>query len=848
MRRFNTMVAICLIVSMIFSFSIVKTNTVHADNTADSIVNIARGELGSTNYSKYYGGNKGAWCADFVTWCAQTAGVTSIASSSSCYYMYQGMIKNGCKEVATPQKGDIVFFYCTNCSSTSGRWCHVGIMEDSVYSIEGNRWSNGVSKVERGNSYSHNGDLGYRHSNGIKRIYVRPNYKTTSQTPQQADLGTDFYAFITNAYSGLDATLIDNNIVLKKEIGTANQVFKFVKQSDGSYAIYDCKYGLVMDVEDGLAEKKTNVCAYRWQNNSNQKWYIYGNEKYTIKAGCTSCVLNSAWGGATDGTNVDMDENGNKEWQKWYIRKLPKAESTTLSASVNKDNVKFDWKESQNTSGYSLKIFKDGINVYTKDNIRELSASVELAKGTYTAYIDSYNEYSYSQSNTVNFTIENTPVDIGTDFYAFITNAYSGLDATLIDDNIVLKKEMGTANQIFKFVKQSDGSYAIYDCKYGLAMDVENGLAEKKTNVCACRWQNNSNQKWYIYGNEKYTIKACCTLCVLNPAWGGVIDGTNIDMDEDGEKEWQKWYIRKLPNIESPQLCVEVNKNNVTFSWQEAKNATGYSLKILRGNESVYTRDNINDLKHNIQLKKGTYTAYIDAYNEYSYIKSNVVEFVVEDEETIEESSTEIVTTTPYIVETTEDNTTQQFTTEMTSDVLQTTTNETTTNETTNQVTIPESTVTENITETETKMESEQQTTQETNQTSTEGLVTDESESARDNLTTQQTSQKISDKVTEHNKKRKNLVTVKIKKATKKGLKSKKINLSFKRIAGVRKYVVEVSTNKSFRKVITRKKVKKVSLTIKSKKLKNKKNLFVRIRPVDGKRWSVKKVKIVKVK
>ena len=66
-----------------------------------------------------------------------------------------------------------------------------------------------------------------------------------------------------------------------------------------------------------------------------------------------------------------------------------------MSASVNKDNVKFDWKESQNTSGYSLKIFKDGINVYTKDNIRELSASVELAKGTYTAYIDSFNEYSY---------------------------------------------------------------------------------------------------------------------------------------------------------------------------------------------------------------------------------------------------------------------------------------------------------------------------------------------------------------------------------------------------------------------------------------------------------------------
>lgn len=49
-------------------------------------------------------------------------------------------------------------------------------MEDSKYSIEGNRWSNGVSKVERGNSYSHNGDLGYKHRDGIVRKYLRPKY------------------------------------------------------------------------------------------------------------------------------------------------------------------------------------------------------------------------------------------------------------------------------------------------------------------------------------------------------------------------------------------------------------------------------------------------------------------------------------------------------------------------------------------------------------------------------------------------------------------------------------------------------------------------------------------------
>lgn len=173
---------------------IMPPDIVLAANNADDIVSIARGELGSTNYSKYYGGNKGAWCADFVSWCAQQAGVDSIAKSSSCYNMYIGMKNNGCQEVSSPQKGDIVFFYCTKCSSIAGKWCHVGIMEDSTYSIEGNRWSNGVSKVERGNSYSHNGDLGYKHRDGIVRKYLRPKYSVPNP-PTYSNFWVDHYLF-----------------------------------------------------------------------------------------------------------------------------------------------------------------------------------------------------------------------------------------------------------------------------------------------------------------------------------------------------------------------------------------------------------------------------------------------------------------------------------------------------------------------------------------------------------------------------------------------------------------------------------------------------------------------------
>lgn len=331
MRRFNTMVAICLIVSMIFCFSIVKTNTVHADNTADSIVDIARGELGSTNYSKYYGGNKGAWCADFVTWCAQTAGVTSIASSSSCYYMYQGMIKNGCKEVTTPQKGDIVFFYCTNCSSTSGRWCHVGIMENSVYSIEGNRWSNGVSKVERGNSYSHNGDLGYRHSNGIKRIYVRPNYNGTSTTPTLAqgtlvNLGNSFSARIKNCTSGKLLTGTAGNVMLDSHGNEkiATQIWKFNRNGDGSYKIISSVTNEAIDLDRAADEDGSNIKILGSYDTTAQNWFIYqrSDGTYYIRSACSSTrVMDIKAGNTSDGSNIQLYTRNDSEAQKFYIDK-----------------------------------------------------------------------------------------------------------------------------------------------------------------------------------------------------------------------------------------------------------------------------------------------------------------------------------------------------------------------------------------------------------------------------------------------------------------------------------------------------------------------------------------------
>ena len=178
-RILSLLVVFCMVLSLVAYMPI---TTVNASNTANELVSVAKGELGN-GYSKYthYVGSIGgrydyAWCAAFVSWCGNQAGVSCIGKTASCYSQYQYMTSHGGYEVATPQAGDVVFFYCNKCNDPVYRWCHVGIMVDANTSIDGNY----NSRVSYDTSYSHTGNLGYKHS--VTKKYVRPNYGQTSIT------------------------------------------------------------------------------------------------------------------------------------------------------------------------------------------------------------------------------------------------------------------------------------------------------------------------------------------------------------------------------------------------------------------------------------------------------------------------------------------------------------------------------------------------------------------------------------------------------------------------------------------------------------------------------------------
>lgn len=126
-------------------------------------------------------------------------------------------------------------------------------------------------------------------------------------------------------------------------------------------------------------------------------------------------------------------------------------------------------------------------------------------------------------------------------------------------------------------------------------------------------------------------------------------------------------------------------------------------------------------------------------------------------------------------------------------------------------------------------------------------LEIDETTGSKEEITT-------NNKETTSNIEKSSIGKTKVKKATK-AKKSNKLKLSLKKVKGVKKYFVQVSKGKKFTKknILVKKTVKKVTITIKSNKFKNKKKLWVRARAtkaLKGKqyfgKWSPKKQVLIK--
>lgn len=587
-RKLSKSLSIILTMTIVISAIIIAPVTVSAVNTADSIVDIARAEIGNSYYQKY-NGHKNAWCADFVTWCAKQAGVSSIASSSSCYNMYMGM-KDSCERVYSPQKGDIVFFYCNKCSTTAGKWCHVGIMEDSTHSIEGNNWSDGTSKVQRGKSYNHNGDLGYRHGDSsgcITRIYLRPNYDNSSTSAP-----TDVHLDRSQVWYD-----IQDDIVLYPRANGADYFWISVHK-DGQELI---SQGLAVNGE-------LRFSASRWGYGDYYAWITAANSAGNVD----SLGINFSVVGAARYNNVSVEK-------PFYDI------DETVNISVSPVCAK----------GVVIGIDKANVGrVVTEqcDTTFSIAAS-QLGVGSFSSYFSVYNGSGGVDTSRVSFLIPERK-NLGDEFIARVQNKSSKKYFTAVGNNVEGAEKKDDNSQLWKFVRLSDNSYKIISLVDNRALDVDDfGAGGGGTNVQVYNNWDCTAQRFYIYDiYGSYYIKPVCTDMVLDMSQ----TTNNLEVWGRGE-DWapQKFDIQKTTNIIHP--AVSLNKKNYNLDEKVSVSASAdggvdyYGVQVWKGDKVVYQESftaNKLDIDCN-KLGAGDYGVFVSCVNNYGSINTETVQFHV---------------------------------------------------------------------------------------------------------------------------------------------------------------------------------------------------------------------------
>lgn len=141
-----------------------KSNSQLESKTANA------GNKNFTKYGEWYGMNGQPWCAMFVSWCADRAGIGTdiIPKHASCAVGIKWFKERGLwadRKGYKPKEGDIIYFQ----SGANNR--HVGIVtkvtDERVYTVEGNTSggstmiSNGGSVAAKNYALSYSKILGY---------------------------------------------------------------------------------------------------------------------------------------------------------------------------------------------------------------------------------------------------------------------------------------------------------------------------------------------------------------------------------------------------------------------------------------------------------------------------------------------------------------------------------------------------------------------------------------------------------------------------------------------------------------------------------------------------------------
>ena len=374
-------------------------------------------------------------------------------------------------------------------------------------------------------------------------------------------------------------------------------------------------------------------CQYKifgYHSRQNQKAYyeVSVNGVSDIPAGqLTAAKLKAMISAAKPGAHLRTHENSNGSAHSMIITEITDSGFSIVHANGFPNNEYTNYKQNY-----------VGTYTFTWDSYMDGKHGTYGSRGI--DYIELPSDYTFSNPPSSG----DKYADIGTGFYAVILNAENWKPITNDQDNYVrLRTETGIASQLWRFDRQSDGSYVISSARDGHALEMYLGNTSSGNPVTASveDWGGNY-QRWYLYEQGKgYVLHSKHypeKNMVLDLADNNKADGTPIITWPRHNGASQVWAIYRADEVQlkGPTLAVTVgdSKSNTTFTWNEVYGEDKYAVKIWKDKawvgEPYHTGWGVTS-GYGVTLPAGTYQAYVDAYNFYECEMSNTITFTVDE-------------------------------------------------------------------------------------------------------------------------------------------------------------------------------------------------------------------------
>ena len=312
-----------------------------------------------------------------------------------------------------------------------------------------------------------------------------------------------------------------------------------------------------------LGYSGSNVITVSPVLSSNQSWNLLrqNDGSYKITNNATGKVLDVYAASRESGANVGLYASNDTNAQRWFIYK--------------------------NTNGtYTLRA-KCGVTCALTVDGNSTSAGANVLMKTFNgADGQQFKISKVSAAETM------TPANVGTNFWANIRGVGSNYNIALSSDTALIRYPNTGYNQIWRFIRFSDGSYEITNLKNGKSLDCEAGLGTAGTKVNTYTSNNTNAQRWFLYKvNGNYILMPKCTTeCALEVVGGGTSSGTKLNLAKySATSKAQQFKIIKINKVDSEknlaisEICATPSNGSYEFmeiinTSDKAVNLNQYSL------------------------------------------------------------------------------------------------------------------------------------------------------------------------------------------------------------------------------------------------------------------------------